>query len=151
MKMKKFFLILCSTFGLNCCLMAQIVSLENTPNDIMDCLAYVGKDTLTTLNECESKCLNYKFQKRRGTFDFSGKKVVFFTGSTGQSRTSKDWYFDQLRRHVNIYGYISLENADVQLVFFSQEEKEQTGCDVAIFIASKMPISKKNAIKRLSK
>lgn len=150
-KMERFFLILCSTLCFNCCALAQSVSPQATPNEIMDCLIEVGKDTLPTLNKCESECLNYKFQKRRGSFDFSDKKVVFFTGNTGMTRVTKNWYFNQLKEVVKVYGYIPLENVEVQLVFFDQEDAAQIGCDVAIFVASKKKISKEEAIKRLRK
>ena len=151
MKMKRILLVLCSTLGFNCCIMAQTVSSQITPNDIMDCFTEVGKDTLPILNACESKCLNYKFQKRRGTFDFSDKKVAFFVGNTGMSRITKIWYFDQLKKTVKVYGYIPLENVSVQLVFFNEKEAEMAGYDVVIFCESKKYISKKEAIYRLKK
>ena len=140
-----------SIFQLSCDFWTDTVNYFKMPDDIMDCLAEVGKDTLPILNKCESKCLNYKFQKRRGTFDFSGKKVAFFTGNTGMSRITKIWYFDQLKKAVKVFGYIPLENVSVQLVFFNEEDAKMAGYDAVIFCASKKYISKKEAIDRLMK
>ena len=56
----------------NC--IADTVNYLKTPDDIVNCLAEVGTDDIPVLNECESKCLNYLFQKERGLFDFSEKK-----------------------------------------------------------------------------
>ena len=67
------------------------------------------------------------------------------------TRVTKNWYFNQLKEVVNVYGYIPLENVEVQLVFFDQEDAAQIGCDVAIIVASKKKISKEEAIKRLRK
>lgn len=67
------------------------------------------------------------------------------------TRVTKNWYFNQLKEVVNVYGYIPLENVEVQLVFFDQEDAAQIGCDVAIFVASKKKISKEEAIKKLRK
>ena len=59
------------------------------------------------------------------------------------TRVMKNWYFNKLKEVVNVYGYIPLENVEVQLVFFDQEDAAQIGCDVAIFIASKKRYQRK--------
>ena len=110
----------------NC--IADTVNYLKTPDDIVNCLAEVGTDDIPVLNECESKCLNYLFQKERGLFDFSEKKAAFFRGSGGRICTSKEWYL---------------------LVFFSEEEAKKIGYDVVIFLDSKRYIKKKDAIARL--
>lgn len=124
---------------------------EETPNDIIYCLTEVGKDTLPTLNECESKCLNYEYQDRKGDFDFSGKKIAFFRGNTGRIRVSKEWYFRQLKETVEIYGYVPVKSLSIQLVIFNEKEAKMAGYDAVLFCASKKYISKKEAIDRLKK
>ncbi len=131
----------------NC--IADTVNYLKTPDDIVNCLAEVGTDDIPVLNECESKCLNYLFQKERGLFDFSEKKAAFFRGSGGRIRTSKEWYFNQKKMAVRFYGEISTESPAVQLVFFSEEEAKKIGYDVVIFLDSKRYIKKKDAIARL--
>jgi hypothetical protein len=59
-------------------LFGQEQTLENIPKNILECLLEMGKDTIPTLNACESKYLNFDFQKNRGIFDFSGKKNSIF-------------------------------------------------------------------------
>ena len=128
---------------------ANAVNYPTTPEDILSCLAEVGKDDTPVLNECESNCLNYLFQKERGLFDFSEKKAAFFRGSGGRIRTTKEWYFNQKKMAVRFYGEISTESPAVQLVFFSEEEAKKIGYDVVIFLDSKRYIKKKDAIARL--
>ena len=63
--MKQLALILCMLFIFNSYLIGQEQLTENMPEDISDCLTKVGKDTLSTLNLCESKYLNCRFQKKQ--------------------------------------------------------------------------------------
>jgi hypothetical protein len=112
-------------------------------------LEKAGINNEPILNECESKCLNYLFQKERGLFDFSGKKAAFFRGSGGRIRTTKEWFFNQKKMAVRFYGEISTESPAVQLVFFSEEEAKKIGYDVVIFLDCKRYIKKKDAIARL--
>lgn len=131
-------------------MLAQSVSQEKTPEDILSCLAEVGKDDTPVLNECESKILNYKYQNSRGTFDFYGKKVAFFSGSLGKFRISKRSYFENLIGSINLLGYIRQEGAYSPLVFFSEDEAKQIGYDVVVFTSSKKKkYSKIEAVTRL--
>ena len=150
--MKQFLSFFLSIIVYTCCTMAQTSLPYKTPDDIVSCLIEVGKDTLPTLNECESRCLNYEFQNRKGAFDFTGKKAVFFRGNWGQILVSKKWYFDHLKSSYNILGYIEYEHIDtIWLYIFSEEEAKQVGYDVAIFSGcKKAPLSKKEIISRLT-
>ena len=95
--MKRLFLVLSLMVALNYSTLGQEESQEKTPDEIVACLSETGNDTLSVLNECEGKCLNYAFQDRRGTFDFIGKRVAFFYGSLGTIRTTKESTFGFLK------------------------------------------------------
>ena len=126
-----------STIQLLCNCIADTVNYPKTPEDILSCLAEVGKDDTPVLNECESKVLNYKYQNAKGTFDFYGKKVAFFSGSLGKFRISKKRYFENLIELFNLLGYIRQEGTYTPLVFFSEDEAKQIGYDVVVFTSSK--------------
>lgn len=116
---------------------ANAVNYPTTPDDIVNCLGEVGKDDTPVMNECESKILNYKYQNTKGTFDFYGKKVAFFSGSLGKFRISKKRYFENLIESFYLLGYIRQERAYTPLVFFSEDEAKQIGYDVVVFTSSK--------------
>lgn len=118
----------------------------------MDCFADIGNDTLPLLNECESKCLNYKLQSIRGDFDFTGKRVAFFRGNLGQVRMSKIWYFECLKKMHVINGYIDPEYNKTLVFFFNEDDAIQIGLDAVIFSGcKKTPLTKKDVIKRIKK
>lgn len=131
----------------------QCISQPKTPEEIISCLSQTGNDTSRVLNECESKCLNYKFQKMRGSFDFNGKKVLFFRGNTGKVQVSKKWYFDVLKKSFEMSGRIDYEYVSTDwLFFFCAEEARLVGCDAVVFIAcKKAPLSKQEVLKRIGK
>ena len=72
--MKQLALILCMLFIFSSYLIGQEQLTESMPKDISDCLTKVGKDTLSTLNLCESKYLNCRFQKKKVHLIFAVKK-----------------------------------------------------------------------------
>ena len=104
--MKQLFLILCMSVIFNGFLMGQEKLAENIPKDILDCLTEMGKDTVSTLNVCESKYLNYRFQKDKGTFDFCSKKVAFFKGNAGTIQSTKKDFFDKEKYFIDIKGFL---------------------------------------------
>ena len=140
--MKQLALILCMLFIFNSYLMGQEQLTENIPKDISDCLTKVGKDTLSTLNLCESKYLNCRFQKNKGTFDFCGKKVAFFKGNTGMIQSTK-------KDFINIKGFLPLGSG--QLIVFNENEARQVGYNAVIVVASKKYLTKKEILCRLKK
>ncbi len=146
--MKQLFLTLCLPIIFNSFLMGQEKSTENIPKDILDCLTEVGKDTVSTLNVCESKYLNYLFQKDKGTFDFCSKKVAFFKGNTGTIKSTKKDFFDKEKYFIDIKGFLPLGSG--QLIIFNENEAKQVGYEAVIISSSKKLLSTKEVIKRLS-
>ena len=81
--MKQLFLVLCLPLILNVSLIGQEKSAEDIQKNIIKCFEEMGKDTISTLNFCESKYLNLNFQKEKGEFSFCKKRVAFFRGNAG--------------------------------------------------------------------
>lgn len=146
--MKRLFLILCMSVIFNSFLMGQEKLAENIPKDILDCLTEVGKNTVSTLNVCESKYLNYRFQKDKGTFDFCSKKVAFLKGNTGTVQSAKKDFFDKEKYFISIKGFLPLGSG--QLIIFNENEAKQVGYEAVIVSSSKKLLSTKEVIKRLS-
>ena len=148
--MKRLFLALFVLVSINGYLKGQIESKSKTREDLIHCLPQMGMDSLPILNDCESKYMNYCFQSIRGTFDFSGKNVAFFTGSGGGVQISKTKYFNNKRKCYDQIGIIPNNTAE-QLIVFNQEESIQVGYDAVVIRASHKWLSKKEVLKRLNK
>lgn len=128
--------------------MGQEKIAENIPKDILDCLTEMGKDTVSALNVCESKFLNFCFQKEKGTFDFLGKKMAFFRGNTGTIKSTKKEYFDVEKQLIHKGFYPSPGG---QLIFLNEDESKKTGYDVVFIAYNKRFLTKKDVVKQLEK
>lgn len=146
--MKQLFLILYMSLIFNSFLMGQEKLTKNIPKDILNCLIEVGKSTVSTINVCESKYLNYLFQKEKGTFDFCNKKVAFFKGNAGTIQSTKKDFFDKEKDFIDIKGFLPLGSS--QLIIFNEDEAKQVGYNAVIIFSSKKLLSKKEVVKRLS-
>ena len=146
--MKQLFLILCMSLIFNNCLMGQEKLMENISKDILDCLTEVGKNAVSTLNVCESKYLNCRFQKDKGTFDFCSKKIAFLKGNAGTIKSTKKDFFDKEKSFIEIKGFLPMGSD--QLIIFNNEEVRQVGYDAVIVSSSKRLLSAKDVIKRLN-
>lgn len=90
----------------------------------------VGQDTNPTLNENEAKLLNDYFSESRGTFDFQDKKVVFISGSTGNTYITKRDYFDDISKWNETNSRIA-----TSLIILTEKEKKESGDYDAILTA----------------
>jgi hypothetical protein len=126
--------------------MGQEKSAKDIPQDILDCLVEMGKDTIPALNVCESKFLNFCFQREKGTFDFCGKKMAFFKGNTGTIKSTKKEYFATEKRLIN-KGFYPFPGG--QIIIFNEDEVKQTGYDVAFIVYNKRYLTNKEVVKRL--
>lgn len=146
--MKQLFLILCMSLIFSNCLIGQDKLKKNISKDILDCLTEVGKDAASTLNACESKYLNCRFQKDKNTF-FCSKKVAFFKGNAGTIKSTKKDFFDKEKSFIEIKGFFSTGSA--QLIIFNDDEVKQVGYDAVIVSSSKRLLTKEEVVKRLKK
>ncbi len=124
--------------------------LEDTPKDISECLEGMGKDTLPTLNVCESKYLNFYFLKDKKTFDFFDKRIIFLQGNTGTIKSTKKEYFDRLKQFVDQKGFFP-ESGIGQLIIFNEDEVKKLRYDAVIISLSKKYLTKKDVFKRWEK
>ena len=58
-----------------------------------------GVDNEPHLNNCESTLLNEYLKNQKGDFDFTDKKVLFVSGSSGSTIISKQSYFDGIKKY----------------------------------------------------
>ncbi|MDL2323359.1 hypothetical protein LJC52_05155 [Bacteroidales bacterium OttesenSCG-928-A17] len=121
---------------------------ENVPKTFLECLEEMGRDTISTLNDFESKYFNFYFQKDKETFDFHKKKIAFLKGNTGTKKSTKKEYFDRLKQFINKKGTFP-EPGSEQLIILDEKEIEEFGYDAVIISLSKKHITNKEIIKRL--
>ena len=134
----------------NISLMGQDKLFGNIQKDILDCLSYVGQDTLPTLNDCESRFLNLLYQKAKGTFDFRGSKVAFLKGNIGTVKSTKKEFFDVQIKNIHKVGFV-LNSGTGQLIIFNEDEVKKTGYDAVVISLSKKYLTNKEAVKRLTR
>lgn len=132
---------------LNFSLMGQEKWEESIPQDILDCLVKAGTDTASILNTYEGKYLNFCFRKEKGTFDFCGKRMAFFKGNTGTTKSTKKDFFESEKLYIRQKNLIPPPSG--QLIFFNENEVKATGYDVVFITYNKKVITKKEIIKRL--
>lgn len=99
-----------------------------------------GLDNNPALNEFEGKYFNEAFLEKRHDFDFSGKKVAVFTGSSGTVLSTKSYYFHpfhiQENQDLDDHAYRA---RGTQVLVLTEEEKELSGgYDVILVVWSKI-------------
>ncbi|MBK7103679.1 MAG: hypothetical protein IPH62_00130 [Ignavibacteriae bacterium] len=92
----------------------------------------LGLDSNLVLTKYESDYFNNSFQKERKSFDFTNKKIGFFTGTEGQHLITKRDYFDSIKDRLDRqYDNLSYD----QLVILNEAEKIKSGgFDAVIFL-----------------
>lgn len=104
-----------------------------------------GLDNSTNLNSIESVYLNDYFSKQRSSFDFTGKKILFVTGSKGTLIGNKKAYFNDIKLWNKDNSKIATD-----LILFTEEEKIQSGgCDAMLTYWVKVPPNKKKLFKKI--
>jgi len=104
-----------------------------------------GIDNNSKLTVFESKYLNEYLKNKRDTFDFTGKKIIFITGSSGKTIGKKKDYF------LNINEW-NLSNSKIatELFVLTREEKIQSGgCDAILTYWVMIMPNKKKIIEKL--
>ena len=146
--MKKVLFILLILLLNNLSILGQGTTDVNVKEELTHCLEEMGKDTCSLLNDCESKYMNFNFQEEKGLFDFQGKKIAFFKGSSGTAKSTKKEYFISTKATINYIGYVPIAD---QLIIFTEDEKKRTGYDAVIISSSKRIITKQAVVKRLER
>jgi len=112
-----------------------------------------GLDDKATLNDFEAKYFNEVFQKRRKEFDFTGKNVGYFSGTSGNSKSTKSYYFRYLKNGNNGDMDVHRWNAGgTQLLVLTEQEKQISGgYDVILVSWSKLLKTGKTRAKLVKK
>lgn len=96
-----------------------------------------GLDDSAQLNQFEAGYFNEVFKEEKADFDFSGKVVAFYTGSSGTTASTKSNYFKVLsrseeREDQSIHEW---QAGGTQLLILTHAEKEASGGYDAILIS----------------
>lgn len=117
-------------------------------NYLIEHLGKMGVDNNHVLSQLESEYFNAKFQKKRKNFDFSNKRIAFFTGSGGSGYSNKISYFD-IEKDRYSHNYSS--NFSSIIILNENEKIDSGGFDAIIIYWAKIVRSKNYYIKRLKK
>ena len=119
---------------------------ESIPCEILNNINEMGINDNLLLTELEGKYFNALYKIDEKELNISGKKVAFFTGSLGKTKSSKRMYFmverDRLR-------FNHSPNAGTLYIFDTAQKNESGGYDAVIVYWSKKLIPIKDVIKRL--
>ncbi len=102
------------------------------------CIQYVlaqsidscGMDNIGYLNQHEALFLNNYFRDYKIDYDFKGKRVLFITGSNGNTLSCKIDYFNDIKKWKLEYN----DKISTSLVVLSEKEKEESGGYDAILL-----------------
>ena len=95
-------------------------------------LGEVGIDDDPTLTYDEASILNSMFSETLDGYDFSGKRIAYYTGSSASKHQSKSEFFE------TIGPYLRLETEHkppVVLVEFSADERAESGGYDAVLLS----------------
>lgn len=99
------------------------------------------------LNKEEAAELNAIFAAYRNDFDFTNKRVIFFTGSSGKLRSNKEHYFRMQKKYDNT-SYYNRDNG--YLYIFDEDQREAVGgYDAAIVFWIKNQLSTEEVMERI--
>jgi len=133
---------------LSCILLFSICGYGQT-SKVDEC----GLDDLSTLNKFEAAYFNEVFDKRTQKFDFDGKVVAYFTGSSGKTIGSKSGYFNNVRNGESGVEDVHIWQAEsTQILILSESEKALSGgYDVIIVYWSMISVDGKRKAKLIKK
>ena len=111
-----------------------------------------GLDNNAMLNSYEAAYFNDVFKERKEDFNFSGKVIAFYTGSSGTTMSTKSRYFNSVKNS-NQKDVHAWQAGGTQLLILDNEEKNLSGgYDAILVLWSKLPKrgkSRTRLVKRL--
>lgn len=138
--------------------MFLLFRIDFVPNEILDCLPDMGKDSFPILNACEGMYLDSLLLSKNSyvdgvsgcdSFAFENKRIAFFYGKEDIVQITKKTFFDKEKYALNLTKRLSL--GCNQLLIFTKEEARQIGYDVVIIYRNRRLVSKKEVVKKLRK
>jgi hypothetical protein len=95
-----------------------------------------GLDDEPEINNYEAKYFNEVFEVKKDDFDFTGKVIAFYTGSSGTTKSTKSDYFNRLKPNNNGDKDIHTWQAGgTQLLILTNEEIVISGGYDAILVS----------------
>jgi hypothetical protein len=119
---------------------------KNVPCEILKNINEMGIDDDLLLTELEGKYFNALYQIDEKNFSLSDKKVAFFTGSLGKTKSSKKKYFVDDKSN---FESNNKPNTGMLYIFDEAQKKEANGYDAAIVYWSKRLVPIKEVVKNL--
>lgn len=116
---------------------------KRDPNNCMK-----HKEDNLLLSKIEGAYLNEIFETARKDFDFANKKVGFYTGSSGGTKSSKKHYLDMQEKHSVDENY-PCDNGTLY-IFNAEQKRDSGGYDAAILYWSKVLLPVQQMIKQLN-
>lgn len=108
----------------------------------------MGIDDNWSLNKYEIEYFNAKFQKERQDFDFTDKRIAFFSSSGGGvRRDKKDYFSTEKDRCLRDYS----SNQASLIIFNEQQKQDSGGYDAVIYYWSKILRNTQYYVKKLKK
>ena len=121
---------------------------KHIPVEILNNISEMGRDDNLLLTELEGKYFNALYQIDEKEYSLSNKKVFFFTGSLGKTKSNKKDYFIIERDRFRFNDYYS-PNVGTLYIFDAIQKAESGGYDAAIVYWSKRLVPIKEVVKRL--
>lgn len=119
---------------------------KNIPCEILNNINKMGIDDNLLLTELEGKYFNALYQIDKQEYSLCCKKVAFFTGSLGKTKSDKKMYFAGEKSNFRLNNSPNVGT----LYIFNAEQKEQSGgYDAAIIYWSKRLVPINEVVKRL--
>lgn len=126
----------------------QQTSFKNFSDDILDNIDKMGVNDDSLLTELEGKYFNTLYKLPKENFNLSGKKVAFFTGSLGKTKSNKRKYFAGERERLQ-FSYSP--NFGTLYIFNATQKEENGGYDAAIVYWCKFMLSVNDVMKNMNK
>lgn len=116
--------------------------------NLLECINEMGLDSNVMLTELKGRYFNALYQINEPKFSLCDKKVCFFTGSLGKTKSDKKVYFTGERSRFRQNDSPTIGT----LYIFNAVQKEQSGgYDAAIVYWNKRLVPIEEVVKRLNK
>ena len=124
----------------------QVRDFSEIPQGLLYNIDEMGIDDNLLLTELEGKYFNALYQIDKQEYSLCCKKVAFFTGSLGKTKSDKKMYFAGEKSNFRLNNSPNVGT----LYIFNAEQKEQSGgYDAAIIYWSKRLVQINEVVERL--
>jgi len=147
-----------STISVSCCSQVNMNSRTSATNKIdHDSYNYVvehfdeiGKNDSPLLNNAEGEFFNLLFYNQKEQCNFCNKRIIIFGGPSGRLIKNKKSF---LLESVDSINSVSIQKSSCsrQMLILPKEVSDETGYDIAVSFAMKLPLTTEHVMKYLRK